>query len=118
MIDSVDEHGYTERIGQQNEFLARVGAYMTGIGEKPDTPFPFGFGRFHFANEGVQVAHKCFTHLSHTWIPSLRNALQHDVSNIRFIEFAHRWLPPHRYLECGRYPHHHHRDVAFQSLVS
>jgi hypothetical protein len=42
-------------VGQQDELLALVVALLAGLGEEIDRREPFGAGRPHFADEGMQV---------------------------------------------------------------
>ena len=55
MIDRIDQHRHTERVGKQNELLPLVVAFLAGRGEELDAGKPLGFGQLDLAHERMQV---------------------------------------------------------------
>ena len=55
VVDRIDQHGDAEDIGEQDELLAFVAAFLAGAGEELDGREPFGLGQFHVAHEAVQM---------------------------------------------------------------
>jgi hypothetical protein len=44
MVDGIDEHGYAEHVGQQDELLVLVAGALVRGGQKPDRGEPFVLG--------------------------------------------------------------------------
>src|SRR6516225_10122999 len=58
MIKLHHRHLQTQRVGQENEFLARFGAELTDPGEEFNALDPFRLGQLHFPGEGMEMLYQ------------------------------------------------------------
>ena len=90
MIDSVHQHGNTQRVGQQNKFLPLVGAQLARAREIFDGLFPFGFGWFDVAHKIVQVLHQAGHDLLEPRIGGVLVAIDYRGRDVVLVKISHR----------------------------
>ena len=74
MIDRVDKHRRAEGVGQKNEFLTRIAAFLADGGQESDRLSPFFKGRLDLADERVQMTDERVGHLANPRRPGVLNS--------------------------------------------
>ncbi len=77
MVDQVDKHRETERVREQDELLAPVGAHLSDLGEKTNARHQFRFGERLLHGELVDMADDATDQLPQPGIRTLLQALDH-----------------------------------------
>ena len=54
-LDSIDQHGKAQRIGQKDKLLPFGAANLAGLGQEIDAVVPLLLGQMHFLGKGMQV---------------------------------------------------------------
>ena len=89
MVDRVDEHRDAENVGEQNEFLPHVRAFLAGARQEVDRPLPFGKGEIDVAHEAVEMAHQRQDDLLEPRVARAREALQHLLRELLIVILRH-----------------------------
>ena len=89
MVERDDEHRHTQRVRQQDELLALVGAGLAHVGEKLNGGEPFGLGQFHFPNEVVKMRDQRGHDALESRIVAFGQALDHRLRDALLVELAH-----------------------------
>src|ERR1700733_5312989 len=89
MIERDDQDRYAQRIRQQNELLALLGAGLPHISQKLNGADPLRFGQLYVPNEVVQMGDQRRHDLLESRISALRETLDHCLGNALLIEFTH-----------------------------
>lgn len=79
VVHGVNEHREAERVGKEDELLARVAAFLPRRGEEIDRGHPFVGGEPRFARKVVQVRHQ----LRHDVLETLVGALRVNEERVR-----------------------------------
>jgi hypothetical protein len=90
MVDCVDQHRGAERVGQENEFLTRIAAFLADGGEERDGVSPFFKRRLDLADELVQMTYERLGHLANPRRSGVLDPLEDRGGDCVLVEIAHR----------------------------
>ena len=89
MVDRVDQDRDPERVREQDELLALVGARLAHLGKKADGGHPLRFGQLDVAHEIVQMPDQRGHDGRKARIVALGEPLDHRIGQIVFAELSH-----------------------------
>ena len=89
MVDRIDQDRHPERVREQDELLALVGARLAHLGQKADRGQPFRFAQLDVAHEIVQMPDQRGHDGRKARIVALGEPLDHRIGQIVFAELPH-----------------------------
>jgi len=89
MVDRVDQHRDAEHVGQQDELLAGIGAFLPGAGQEIDGVVPLLEGQAGLAHVIVQRLHQFLEQEFRARIGGVVEALDDGLGQISLVELGH-----------------------------
>lgn len=82
MVNGVDENGETQDVGEEDEFLAHVGADLAYFGQEAEAGHPFVAAETSFAGEVVEVCDEALKHVFHALVFAERIDRDHILGDV------------------------------------
>ncbi|MGY3465847.1 hypothetical protein ACVW0I_002718 [Bradyrhizobium sp. LM6.11] len=89
VVDCVDQHGDAEHVGQEDEFLAGIRAFLAGAGQEIDGVFPFLEGEAGLAHVIVQRLHQFLEQEFRARVGCLVKAPDDGFGEFSLVELGH-----------------------------
>ena len=121
MVDRIDQDRDPERVREQDELLALVGARLADLGQEPDRGQPLGLAQLDVAHEAVQMPDQRAHDPLEARVVTVGQPLDHRIRQGLFAELPHAasprqdgpslptanggpWIRSRLYRACGRRP--------------
>ena len=93
MVDRIDQDRDAQRVREQDELLALVGARLPDLGQEPDRGHPLRLAQLDVAHEGVQMRDQRAHDPLEARVLALGQPLDHGIGQGRFAELPHAASP-------------------------